>query len=327
MQSVSKELTVRQLYENKQRDFELEILCGHDGLGNTITTPDVNRPGLAFAGYTDYFLWERVQIVGRTEVSYLATLDADRRRTAIERVLDHSLPCVIVAKRLDVPEDLTAGCRERAIPLLRTPISTTPFIHLLTSYLEIELAPEVVVHGTLVDVYGVGLLFMGKSGIGKSECALDLVERGHRLVADDLVRITRRGRGLLIGAGYERARTLQHFMEIRGIGIIDVGSIFGIRATRLQKRVEVQVTLVEWSDKLDYERIGLEDQVTEILGVAIPVVHIPLFPGKNITVISEVVAMNYLLKIRGYHPAKEFDKRLVAMMGGDLDYHSEEDME
>ena len=131
----------------------------------------------------------------------------------------------------------------------------------------------------------------------------------------------------MIGAGYERARTLQHFMEIRGIGIIDVGSIFGIRATRLQKRVEVQVTLVEWSDKLDYERIGLEDQVTEILGVAIPVVHIPLFPGKNITVISEVVAMNYLLKIRGYHPAKEFDKRLVAMMGGDLDYHSEEDME
>lgn len=327
MESVSKELTVRQLYEEKQRDLELEMLCGHDGLGNKITTSDVNRPGLAFAGYTGYFLWERVQIIGKTEVSYLATLSEAERGAAIARVLDYSVPCVVVAKRLEVPEELVSGCREKAIPLLRTPISTTPFIHLLTSYLDLTLAPEVVVHGTLVDVYGVGLLFMGKSGIGKSECALDLVERGHRLVADDLVRIMRRGRGLLIGTAYEPSKMLQHYMEIRGIGIIDVGSIFGIRATRLQKRVEVQVTLVEWSDTLDYERIGLVDRVAELLGVAIPVVTIPLFPGKNITVISEVVAMNYLLKIRGYHPAKEFDKQLVARMGGDADYHLEEDIE
>jgi HPr kinase/phosphorylase len=187
-------------------------------------------------------------------------------------------------------------------------MDTSAFVHEVTAFLEDTFAPSATVHGSLVDVYGVGLLFTGRSAIGKSETALDLVERGHRLVADDVVTIRRRQQNILIGSGNE---LLRHCMEIRGIGIIDVQSIFGIRAIRAFKRVEVEVKLSEWNDQEDYERLGLEEQQATILGVQIPLVAIPIFPGKNITVISETIALNYLVKVYGYHPAARFSENLL----------------
>jgi HPr kinase/phosphorylase len=197
------------------------------------------------------------------------------------------------------------------VPLLRSRLKTGDFYRRLQPYLEEQFAPQTTLHGSLADVYGVGLLFMGRSGIGKSECVLDLVERGHRLVADDAVLVTRRGHDILIGRGHELQR---HHMEIRGIGIIDVRALFGIRAIRVQKRIEVVVQLVDWSNQSNYDRTGLETEEVDILGVSVPRVSVPLNAGKNITVISEVVAMNHLLKYSGVHSARLFNARLQDSM-------------
>jgi HPr kinase/phosphorylase len=230
-------------------------------------------------------------------------------REAIDRLFQFSMPLIVICKALNVPSYLVQRAGECQVPVMRTPQSTTPFIHSLTLYLDHMFAPVTTVHGSLVDVYGSGLLFTGRSGIGKSETALDLVERGHRLVADDVVTITRRHGEVLIGSGNQ---LLRHHMEIRGLGIIDVQSIFGIRAIRLQKRVEVEVNLKDWTGEENYERVGLDERKTEILGVGIPRVEVPIFPGKNITVIAEVVA---LVKVYGgYSPAERLNKHLIEHM-------------
>jgi HPr kinase/phosphorylase len=309
-----KSLKVRSLLSEKGKEFELVSLTDELGFERVITVADVNRPGLALAGYTGYFLQERVQIVGQTEVSYLATLSPQLRAEAIKRVMDFYPPCFIVTKGLELPAEFLSEARDHELPVLRTKMDTTPFIHRLTIYLDFKLAPDTYIHGTLVDVYGVGLLIVGESGIGKSECALDLVERGHRLVADDLIRVARLTSGTLIGCGAEQSRVLQHHMEIRGIGIIDVYSIFGIRAIRIQKRVEVQVELVRWQANLDYERVGIEEEWIEILGMKIPRVRVPVVPGKNISAILEVVAQDHLLRLRGYRPAERFNQELMRLM-------------
>jgi HPr kinase/phosphorylase len=307
-------LTVSQLLTDKGRDLGLEALTPVSADGTPIILNDLNRPGLALAGFMENFLFERVQILGQTELSYLATLPQTERDRCIERILQYPLPAIVITKGLPAPEHMLRLAEERGVPVLRTALSTTPFMHLLAAYLDDRFAPQTMMHASLVDVYGVGLLFMGRSAIGKSETALDLVERGHRLVADDMVKITRRYGDILIGSGNEVVR---HHMEIRGLGVIDVQSIFGIRAIREQKRVEVHVNLVEWDPDEPYERLGLDDRLTEILGVKIPSVTIPIFPGKNITVISEVVALNYLVKVSGYNPAQRLEERLLAAMESD----------
>lgn len=301
-------VSIQRLYQDRQDELELEVLADSGGMERLITISDVNRPGLALAGYTEYFLWERIQIIGQTEVSYLGTLAAKERKSALERILSYDLPCIIIAKGLEPPKELLALAGKKSIPVLRTSQSTTPFIHQLTLYLDHVLAPFVSLHATLVDVYGVGLLFTGESKMGKSELALDLIERGHRLVADDVVTIKRRGQGILIGYASD---ILQHHMEVRGVGIIDVMGIFGIRSIRLRKRVEVEVRLVPWTEEEDYERTGLSEQTSDILGVQIPLVVLPIFPGKNITVVAETVALNQLLRISGIRSAEEFNKRLL----------------
>ena len=303
-----KGLKVEELLKDKGKEFALELLTESAESRVPISMSDINRPGLAFAGFLENFLQERVQILGQTEASYLATLSETEKKQAIDRVLAFNMPCIIVCKGLEVPPRLLEKGNENRVPILRTPMDTTPFIHRLTAHLDFMFAPRTTVHGSLVDVYGVGLLFTGRSAIGKSECALDLVERGHRLVADDVVVVTKRHGNILMGAGNE---VLTHHMEIRGIGIIDVGSIFGIRAIRLQKRIEVEVNLKEWDETGNYERSGLDERKTSILGVEIPVVTIPLFPGKNITVLAEVVALNYLVKLHGFDPAKAFNEKLA----------------
>ncbi len=305
------EITVEQLFKDNEEKLALEILNGEASFGRPIRESDLNRPGLALAGFTAVFTHERVQIIGNTETQYLNTLPSADRVRAVKRLLSFEIPCLIITESNDPPKELLAEANRRGVSVFRTPLKTSRLMHLLSNYLDDRFAPSVTMHGSMVDVYGIGIVFTGRSGIGKSEIALDLVERGHRLVADDVVHIARKAEGVLIGSASE---VLKHHMEIRGLGIVDVRSIFGIRAIRLQKRVEVLVQLEEWDDKEDYERIGLDEFTTRILDVEIPLVRLPIFPGKNITVIAEVVAMHQLLKIYGYHPAKAFNEKLIERM-------------
>jgi HPr kinase/phosphorylase len=304
-------LTVADLLTRKRDVLELEVVAGEGGLSREIETPEVSSPGLALSGYTDRFVANRVQVLGQTEISYLGSLADDRRRKVLEFVFRSGIPCLFVTKGLELPPGLAAAADANDIAVLRTQLKTGDFFRRIQPYLEEEFAPRTTLHGSLADVYGVGLLFQGPSGIGKSECVLDLVERGHRLVADDLVLTHRRGTGVLIGRGHEMQ---QHHMEIRGVGIIDIRSMFGVRAVRQQKRVEVVVQLEEWREGGDYDRTGLAGAVVDILGVSIPQVVVPLNPGKNITVIAEVVAMNHLLKYSGHDTAERFDRRLIERM-------------
>jgi len=306
-----KSITLKTLYEEKKDDLSLEIVTGEEYLAKRkITTYDIFRPGLALAGYTGYFLSDRIMIIGKTETFYLKTLSREVKDQRIATVMKLGTPVVIVTKKLAIDRKFVDEAKRRKIPILRTPNSTTPFIHSLTAYLDFKLAPTEFLQGTLVDIYGVGLLFIGKPGTGKSECALDLVERGHRFVADDLITIIRRG-DILIGAGAEKSDRLKHHIEIRGVGIVDIYRIFGVKSVRLKKRIEAILELVLWDEiKGEFDRVGLEKKKKEILGVEIPHIVIPLSPGKNISVIAEVIAMNYLLDLRGIRPAEEFDKEL-----------------
>jgi len=305
-------LSAARLFEDQQQELQLEQISESLASSREISVSDIHRPGMALMGFVENFLPERIQILAQTELTYLATLPPAVVREALDRLFQFTMPLIVVCKGLEVPPYLLTRANETGTPVLRTPLSTTPFIHSLTAYLDHMFAPTVTVHGSLVDVYGCGLLFTGRSAIGKSETALDLVERGHRLVADDVVTITRRHGDVLIGTGNQ---LLRHHMEIRGLGIIDVQSIFGIRSIRLQKRVEVEVNLREWSDEEEYERVGLDELRTEILGVEVPLVQVPITPGKNITVIAEVIALHYLVKVYGgYSPAERLNQHLLEIM-------------
>ncbi len=307
-----KTLSVARLFEDQRQELQLDPLTESLASTREITVSDINRPGMALMGFVENFLPERIQVLAQTELTYLATLTPAGVRAAIDRLFRFEMPVIVVCKGLEVPPYLIECANRSQVPVLRTPQSTTPFIHALTSYLDYMFAPEDTVHASLVDVYGVGLMFTGRSAIGKSETALDLVERGHRLVADDVVTITRRHGDVLIGSGNQ---LLRHHMEIRGLGIIDVQAIFGIRAIRLQKRVEVEVNLTDWSTDGDYERVGLDERKTQYLGVEIPLVQVPITPGKNITVIAEVISLNYLVKVTGgYSPAERLNQHLIELM-------------
>jgi HPr kinase/phosphorylase len=305
-------LSVARLFEDQRGELQLDQLTESLASRREITVSDIHRPGMALMGFVENFLPERIQIIAQTELTYLATLSPAEVRAAIDRLFQFSMPLIVVCKGLEVPPYLIECANSHEVPVLRSGMSTTPFIHNLTLYLDHMFAEQVTVHGSLVDVYGCGLLFTGRSAIGKSETALDLVERGHRLVADDVVTITKRHGDVLIGSGNQ---LLRHHMEIRGLGIIDVQAIFGIRSIRLQKRVEVEVNLREWSAEEDYERVGIDERKTSILGVDVPLVQVPITPGKNITVIAEVIALNYLIKVTGgYSPAEKLNQHLIEIM-------------
>lgn len=304
-------ITVETLYNENKDKLGLTVLNNRGSFERVIEEPDLHRPGLALSGFVDVFTYQRIQIMGNTENAYLKTLAPERRREALKLLLSFKIPCIIITENNKPVRELTEIANEYGVTIFRTSFKTTRLMHLLSDFMDERFAPQITVHGSMVDVYGIGVLFTGRSGIGKSEIALDLVERGHRLVADDVVKISRKAEGILIATASEN---LQHHMEIRGLGIVDVRSIFGIRSIRLQKRVEVEVQLEEWDNTEEYERIGLDESTTEILEVEIPVVKLPIFPGKNITVIAEVIALNQLLKIYGHHPAREFNERLIKNM-------------
>jgi HPr kinase/phosphorylase len=304
-------LTLRDLLAREGNPLQLEPLTGELGLDQPVPDAEVASPGLALAGYTGRFIARRLHVLGETEITYLASLEPARRQASIEGLFAFELPCIFVTKGLDVPPEFLALARSRGVPVLRSKLKTAEFYRFIKPILESAFAPRTTLHGSLADVYGVGLLFVGRSGIGKSECVLDLVERGHRLVADDVVQVTRRGHDVLLGQGHELAG---HHMEIRGIGLVDIPTLFGVRSVRQQKRIEVVVRLEDWETAKDAERTGLSQQETEILGVKIPLVVVPLNPGKNITVISEVVAMMLLLRYSGVDVAAAFNERLIRRM-------------
>jgi HPr kinase/phosphorylase len=263
------------------------------------------------AGYVERFPARRLQVLGETEVTYLKSLAPEVRRQNLATFFSFPLPCVFITKGQEPGPDLRDLAREAGVALIRSHLKTNEFYSRIKPWLEEEFAPTTNLHGSLADVFGVGLLFVGRSGIGKSECVLDLVERGHRLVADDLVIARRRGGDVLIGRGHELQR---HHMEIRGVGLVDIPAIFGIRAVRQQKRIEVMVQLEEWDHDAATDRTGLDTELHSILDVELPKVRVPLNPGKNITVIAEVIAMNHLLKYSGVDPAERLNERLVRQM-------------
>ena len=302
-------MTVGFLFDvNKQR-LKLESVNGEVGFEREITDKNIHRPGLALAGYVELFTYDRVQIFGNTEIKYLNHLTFVERINAFKTIFKFDLPCIFVTGENKLDDELVAIATEHHVSVILTPLETTKFVYFISDFLDDHFAPQTVLHGSFVDVDGIGVLITGRSGIGKSEIALDLVERGHRLVADDVVMVTRKGEGILMGAGSD---VVKHYMEIRGLGLIDVRSIFGIRSIRFQKRIEIIVELQEWRNDIEYTRTGLDHEDITILGVSLPHIKLPIVPGKNITVIVEVIAMDYQLKHYGFDSAKEFAKRLDA---------------
>ncbi len=232
-----KSITVGSFFNENRERLSLELIGGKGGILNVIISPELNRPGLALAGFVDLFTYNRAQLLGNTEMLYLETLPKKRRVEAFEIICQFDLPCILLTNGLKAPEELIDICNVKKIPLITSLLTTTQFVHLFSYYLEDIFAPSTIMHGTLVDVYGMGLLFVGRPGIGKSEIALDLIERGHRLVADDIIYIIRKSRGIIVGTANEMTRS---FIEIRGVGIVDVQKMFGIRATRVLKRIEIE---------------------------------------------------------------------------------------
>lgn len=310
---MSKKIKVSSLIEQ----FDMEIVCGEQGLKKRmITVSDLYRPGLEMAGYFDHYPKERVQILGKTELDFFQQLTPEQQWDRIERLCRDETPCICVTRGLEVPEQLIAHASAMDLPILRSQMTTTIFASRITGFLESKLAPSTTIHGVLVDVYGVGMLITGGSGIGKSETALELVKRGHRLVADDAVEIRQTADQVLIGNAPE---LIKHLLEIRGVGIINVMTLFGAGAIRNLKKITVVVKLETWQEDRQYDRLGLDEETTQIIDTHVPLVTIPVRPGRNLAVIIEVAAMNYRLKRMGYNAAQQFTNKLTNTIVDDLD--------
>ncbi|MBU8730841.1 HPr(Ser) kinase/phosphatase [Cytobacillus oceanisediminis] len=287
--------------------FGLELIAGEEGINRPITTSDISRPGLEMAGYFDYYPAERIQLVGKTELSFIEKLNNSEREIRLERLCTDITPGIIVTRGLDIPDELIEAAERESVPLLRSKQKTTRFSSLLTNFLESKLAPTTAVHGVLVDIYGVGVLITGKSGVGKSETALELVKRGHRLVADDCVEIRQEDEDYLVGNSPE---LIEHLLEIRGLGIINVMTLFGAGAVRSYKKISVVMNLELWDPKKQYDRLGLDEEKMKIIDTEVTKLTIPVRPGRNLAVIIEVAAMNFRLKRMGMNAAEQFTNRL-----------------
>ncbi len=303
-------LTVAFMVEQLRSAVGVEIRAVNEVSGEEreVIESSLHRPGLALAGYVDLFTHQRVQVLGNTENQYLEHLAPEERRAAFEHLVQFPVPCLVLTDSNMLEPPLVERAAEAGIPVFQTPLPTTHFLSVLRDFLSDQFAMQQTIHGALVDVYGIGLLLIGEPGIGKSEVALDLVERGHRLVADDVVIATKKEEQVLMGSGTD---LVQHFMEVRGLGLIDVRAMFGIRAIRFQKRIEVVVHMHLWDAETEYTRLAMVEETHPVLGVELPMVKLPITPGKNITVICEVIAMTHLLRHYGYDPAEVFTERLA----------------
>ena len=299
-----------------QKTLELEVIHAGSNSRLNIEDSDINRPGLQLAGFLDYFPHERPQVLGKVEMTYLNQLEPQVRYERLKRFMSYDLPCVTICRSIRCPAELKPLAEERDIWVFSSPLPTSKFVLNITNYLNNRLAPRITRHGVLVDVYGVGILINGDSGVGKSEAALELVKRGHRLVADDVVDIKRVSDKRLIG---ESPEVVRHFMEIRGIGIIDISAMYGIGSVIHSKSIDMVVKLELWQKDKEYDRLGLTEEFTEIMGVKVPLIELPIRPGRNVAIVLEVAARNFRLKQQGYNAAKELDNRLMSRMarGGD----------
>ncbi|PJA97065.1 MAG: HPr kinase/phosphorylase [Ignavibacteriales bacterium CG_4_9_14_3_um_filter_34_10] len=305
--SIKNSIDVDFFFSSTKKLFNLKLLSKQVGFDRLITEQNIHRPGLALAGFHELFSYKRIQLFGNTEMKYLIKLNKNQCRKSLEAFFNFEIPCIIVTNGIKPLPDMIELAEKSSVPIFGTDLSTTKAVYFLSDFLDDQFAPRQSIHGSFVDVYGIGMLFIGKSGVGKSEVALDLIERGHRLVADDVVILTKKGEGILIGSGTD---LVKHFMEVRGIGIIDVRSMFGVRAIRYQKRLEIVIELEVWDSTKEYTRTGLDTETLKFIDVDIPYMRIPIVPGKNLTVIAEVIALNYLLKHHNYDAAKIFAKRL-----------------
>jgi HPr kinase/phosphorylase len=306
-------VTVGTLLGSRPETFglPLELLAGADGLDRVITSPHIQKTGLALAGFHEYLKPGRVLIFGESEIRYLESLESAARITSMRLALTLDFPCVLITGGFHPPVELIVEAERARVPLLKTGVATPMAIAQLSSILEDSLAERTIMHAVLMDVLGLGVLIVGESGIGKSECALDLIVRGHRLVADDTVELRRRQETILIGTCPELTR---HHMELRGLGVINVKELFGIASTRSSKRVELVVQLERWDPAREYERLGLDDEFFEILGLRVPLLRMPVAPGRNIAILVEVAARNQLLRSRGHHAARALADRLEATL-------------
>jgi HPr kinase/phosphorylase len=287
--------------------FDLKLVSGQEGIGRHISISDISRPGLEMAGYFTHYPANRVQLLGKTELSFYDMLLPHERIERMKKLCSPETPAIIISHDMKVPEELKIASNEEHVPVLTAKMATTRFSSLLTNFLESKLAPTTAVHGVLVDIYGVGTLITGKSGVGKSETALELVKRGHRLVADDCVEIRQEAENTLIG---NAPKLIEHLLEIRGIGIIDIMTLFGASAVRSFKRISIVIDLEIWDKNKTYDRLGIEEEKMKIIDTDLTKMTIPVRPGRNLAVIIEVAAMNYRLKRMGVNAAEEFSNRL-----------------
>jgi HPr kinase/phosphorylase len=320
-------VTVRGLLESRPdaQGLSIELLAGADGLDRRITSPHIQKTGLALAGFQEYLRPGRVLIFGESEIRYLESLESAARLRTLRLALALDFPCVLITGGFVPPPELACVADQAGVPALQTPVATPAAIAKLTSILEDSLAERTVMHAVLMDILGLGVLIVGESGIGKSECALDLIVRGHRLVADDTVEIRRRAETVLIGTCPDLTR---HHMELRGVGVINVKDLFGIASTRSSKRVELVVRLERWDPARQYERLGLDDAFFDVLGLPVPLIRMPVAPGRSISILVEVAARNQLLRARGHHAARALADRLAqALRAAGPDARTDDDEE
>ena len=307
-------LKVEELWKSQSEALKLTVLAGQGGYDRLVRVADINRPGLTLAGFFDFYRGERIQVFGQGESAFISTLSSAQRMDVFERILSSpDLPCLIITHAREVVPEIQEECDRLMVPLFRSAFETARLIGELTAYLEERLAPSTSVHGTLVSVYGMGVLILGPSSIGKSECALELLKRGHMLVADDQVEVRHKPGGILVGAGNQ---IVQHHMEVRGLGIIDVWKIFGVGAVLGRSLIELVVHLEMWDSKKDYDRMGLDENRTTLLGVTVPEIRVPVHPGRNLAALIEVASMNQRLKQQGIYSARELNDRLIHRMVG-----------
>ena len=304
----------------------LSVLAGRQGLSRRITSPYIQKTGLALVGFHQYLQPGRILIYGDSELRFLETLAAEARQSALRSSFEHDVPCLLVTSRSTIPQDVVAEAERAGLPLLSTSVPTAAAIGKITALLEDRLAVREIIHGVLLDVLGLGVLLMGESGIGKSECALDLVCRGHRLVADDTVEVRRRAESIVLGSCPELTR---NHMELRGIGLINVRDLFGVAATRTSKRVELVIHFERWDESREYDRLGIDEQHYDQLGLRVPLIHMPVAPGRNLATLVEVAARNQLLRARGINAARalaaRLDASLVASAAADTPDHDEDE--
>lgn len=296
------------------QEFNFEVVYGPDGFEKVeITKDDVSRPGLQLAGFFDYFDPNRLQVMGKVETTYVESFDHERRVEIFDRLFGSGIPAMIISRNIDIFPECMDAAKKYQVPLLRTNEFTSTIINAVVASLKVALAPRITLHGVLVEIYGEGILLLGDSGVGKSETAIELVKRGHRLIADDAVEIKRVSDKTLVGAAPE---VIRHFIELRGIGIVDVRRIFGVGAVKMTEKIELVINLEAWEDGKQYDRLGLDGQTTSILDITVPSLTIPVKPGRNLAVIIEVAAMNNRYKKMGFNAAKELQERMLRSFGG-----------